>query len=123
MLFLLSSTLGLYFSPGAHNLNSIKLSTINWTAQIRALLSLPENWGTNPVWDYWSGSTDTPYPGLFSISLLMELYLFPFVIHLLLLAVPIMHDSKRGTSYFKYRNIDGSNPTIIHIEFTQFFCK
>ena len=73
-----------------------------------ALVSLPENWGTNPIWSDWSWYTDTAAPGLFSVSLLLESYLFPFVIHWLLLDFPNMHDSQRGTSYFKSINLDGS---------------
>ena len=74
---------------------------------MRKLVSLPGNCGTNPVWSDWSCYTETTYPGLFSVSFLMDPYLLPLVIHCLLHSVPNTHNSKRGRSYFKPRNPDG----------------
>ena len=37
-----------------------------------ALVSLLDICGTNPGWTEWSWSTDTPAPGLLSVSFLME---------------------------------------------------
>ena len=64
---------------------------------MRALVSLPENCGTNPGWSDCTWSTETPYPGLLSVSFLMDPDLFPFVLYYLILAVPNMHDEKKGT--------------------------
>ena len=60
----------------------------------------------------WSWSTETPYPGLFSVSFLMDPYLFPFVLHFLLLVVTNTHDSQRGTLSLKSINIYGSTPSF-----------
>ena len=42
----------------------------------------------------------------------MDPYFLLFVIYCLLLAVPNVHDEQRVTSSFKYRNIDGKNPSF-----------
>ena len=75
-----------------------------------ALVSFTENCGTNHVCDDWSWSTETPDPGLLSVFSLIDPDLFPFVIHCLLLDVPNIHDTKRGTLSFEYINIDGRTP-------------
>ena len=38
--------------------------------------------------------------------------IFPFFIYCLLFSVQNVHDSKRGTSSFKYRHIDGRTPSF-----------
>ena len=81
-------------------------------SQMHTLLSLPYNCGTNPVWSDWSWSTETPYPGVLSVSLLMDPDFLPLVLNFLLLAVPNIHDAQRGTSSFKYRNIYGRTPSF-----------
>ena len=58
---------------------------MTWAYQMRALVSLPENFGTNPGWDSWSSYTETSASGLFSVSFLMKPYLLPFVLHWLIL--------------------------------------
>ena len=75
-------------------------------------VSFSDNCGTNPFWSYFSWSTGTPDPGLLSVSFLMDPYLSPFVIHFLILSFPNIQDAKICTSLFKYRNIDGSNPSF-----------
>ena len=62
---------------------------------MRALVSLTENFGTNPGLDDWSWSTYTESPGLFSVYFFMKPNLSPFVINLLLIDVPNMHDAQR----------------------------
>ena len=81
--------------------------TMTWVYQMRAHASLTDNCGTNPGWSDWSWSTDTEYPGLFSVYFLMDPYLLPFVLHWLLLAPQKVYDSQRVTSNFKYINFDG----------------
>ena len=54
----------------------------------------------------------TGVPGLLSVYLLMKPYFPHFVIHFLLLDVPNMYNAQRVTPYFKYRNIDGRNPSF-----------
>ena len=77
-----------------------------------ALVSFTENCGANPLWADWSWSTETPYPGLLLVYLLMDTDSLPFVLHWILLAVPNIHDTKRGTSSFKSRNIDDRTPSF-----------
>ena len=96
----------LVFIVRCTNIQSLKCSTVTWAAQMRALVSLPENCGTNTGWSDWSWYTETPSPGLLSIYFLFDPDLFPFVLCCLLLDVPNMHDSQRFTSSFKYINID-----------------
>ena len=79
---------------------------------MRALVILSENCGTNPGWADWSWYTETPDPGLLSVSFLIDPYLLIFFIRCLLLAVPSMNDSQRGTEYFKSRNIVGRTPSF-----------
>ena len=83
----------------------LQSSTMTWAPQIRALVILPKNCGTNPGWYYCSWSTEIPATGLLSVSFLMNPNLFPFVIHSLLLAVTKVHDAQGCKSYFKPRNI------------------
>ena len=45
---------------------------------MRALVSLPDNCGVNPVWAGWSWSTETPDIGLLSVSFLIDPDLLPF---------------------------------------------
>ena len=75
-------------------------------------MSLPENCGTNPIWDYWSWSNETPYSELLLFSFLMDPDLFPFSIHFLLLSVPNMHDAQRGTLSLKSINIYEKTPSF-----------
>ena len=63
-----------------------------------ALVSLPENCGTNPGGYDWSWSTDTPDPGLLSVSFLMDPDLSPFVSHYLLTDVTKTNNEQIGTS-------------------------
>ena len=77
-----------------------------------ALVSLPENCGTNPGWVDWSFSTETPTPGLFSAYFLMDSNLLPFFLHYIQLSVTNMNYSQRNTSYFNYINSDGRNPSF-----------
>ena len=93
-------------------LKSLKLSTITWEAQMRALVSLPMNCGTNPGWYDRSWCSDTSYPGLFSVSFCMDPYVFPFVIYWRILDVTNMHGVQRGTSSFSSRNFDGRTPSF-----------
>ena len=86
---------------------SLNFFAINGASQMHALVGLPDNCGTNLVWSDWGWYTENPDPGLLSIYLLTENYLFPFVLHFILLAVPKMHNAQRGTSSFKYINIYG----------------
>ena len=116
LILLIRSPLGLCFSLGAHKLNSLKLSIINWVDQMRELVSLPENCGTNPGWAEWSWSTETSYTALLSVYFPMDPHLLPFVLHFLLLDFTNMHDEQRGTSYFKYRNIDGRTPIFSSLD-------
>ena len=74
---------------------------------MRARVIFPDNCGNNPVWDEWSWSTENPYPGLLSVSFLMDPDLSPFVINFLILAVTNIQDAQRCTSSFKYINLDG----------------
>ena len=90
---------------------SLKWSTIKLEDQMSALVIFTENCGINPGWADWILSTETPDPGLLSVSFLIEPYLFTFVIHLLLLVVTNLHDSQIVISSFKSRNIDGRNPS------------
>ena len=77
-----------------------------------ALVSLPENYGTNIDLSGWSWSTETPSPALLSVHFLMGPNFFPFVTHFLILGVPKVHDAKRGTSFLKSRNIGGGSPSF-----------
>ena len=70
---------------------------MTWAAQMCALVILTDNCETNPGWDEWSWSTETPSPGLFLVYFLIYPYLFPFVPHYLLLSVPNMHYEQKGT--------------------------
>ena len=79
---------------------------------MRALVSLTDNCGNNPCLYDWSWSTKTTSHGLLSFYFLMDPYLFLFVLHLLLLAIPNMHDAQRSTSSFKSRNIDERTPSF-----------
>ena len=60
---------------------------------MRALVSLPDNCGTNPGWGDWSWSTETPDPGLLSAYFLMDpdLLTFPSIASSLLLQTCMMH--------------------------------
>ena len=77
-----------------------------------AIVSLPENFGTNTGWYGWSWSTETPSPGILSVSFLMEPDFFIFVLHSLFLAVPNMNDAQRFTSSFNSRNLNGRTPSF-----------
>ena len=74
---------------------------------MRVLVSLPGNCGNNPGWADWSWSTYTSASVLLSVSFLMDPYLFPFVIHFLLLSVPNIHDAQIGT-FEEHRSLGGS---------------
>ena len=87
-----------------------------------ALVNLPDNCGTNPSWDDWSWSNETTYTASFSVSLIMDTYFFPFVIHCFLLDVPNMHNAQRGTSSFKYKNRFGRNPSFYSLNM-DFGCR
>ena len=91
---------------------SLKWSNIIWEEQMRALVSLPENCGTNPGWYDWRWSAENPDPVLLSVYLPMDHYLFPFVLHVIPLSVTNMHDAQIGTSSFKYGNIYGRTPSF-----------
>ena len=80
--------------------------------QMHTLVSFPDNFVTNPGWSKWSGYTETTDPGLFSVSLLMDPNIIPFVINLLLPDFPIIQNAQRGTSFSKYRYLDGRNPSF-----------
>ena len=77
------------------------------------IVSLPDNYGINPFWSDWSLYTDTSAPGLLSFYLLMEKNFLPFILCFLILYISNMHDAQRGTSPYKYRNLDGRNPIFI----------
>ena len=83
---------------------------------MRALVSLPDNCGNNPGWVGWSWSTETPTTGLLLDYFLMNPDLFPFVVSFLLLVVPNIYDTQRGTSISKSRNIDGRNPSCASLD-------
>ena len=85
---------------------------MNWTAQMRAVFSLPEYCGNNTGWADWSWYIEAEAPGFFSVSFLVYPDIFPLVLSFLILDVPNMHDAQRVTSSFKYRNIDGKNPSF-----------
>ena len=74
---------------------------------MRALVSLPENCGSNLGWADWSWYTDTQDPGLLSVFFFIYHELFPYVLHLFLLVFPNIYDAQRCTSSFKSINIDG----------------
>ena len=76
-------------------------SNMTWASQMRALVSLPENCGTNPVWSNQSWFTETTAPGLLPVSLHMDPDLFHFFIQCRLLDVPNTHAAQRGTSSFR----------------------
>ena len=57
---------------------SLRWSTITWESQIRALVILPYNRGTNPGLDEWSWHTETPAHVLQSVYFLMDPNFFPF---------------------------------------------
>ena len=46
-----------------------------------ALVILTDNCETNPGWDEWSWSTETPSPGLLSVYLIIDTDFFRFVLH------------------------------------------
>ena len=79
---------------------------------MRAIVILLDNCWINPGWSDWSCSTETWYPGLLLVYLLMNPDYFPFVICCLLLDVTNTHDAQRGTSYFKSRNLDWRTPSF-----------
>ena len=106
LLFLIRSPLVLWFSLCAHRSNLLKLSTITWAAQMRALVNFPENCGNSPDWSYFSWYTDTPAPGLLSVYFHMYPDSLPLFLHILLLAATNIHDTQRVTSSFKYINSD-----------------
>ena len=56
-------------------------------SQMRALVSLPKNWGTNPGWSDWSWSTETPS---------IHYDFFPSVLHFRGLVVPNTHNAKKS---------------------------
>ena len=85
-------------------------------AQIHAVVRLPDNCGTNPVWDDQSWTIDTPDPGLLSVSLLMEPDFLHFFLYCLLFTVPNTHDEERGTSSFKSKNIYMRTPSFANIK-------
>ena len=95
---------------------------MTWAAQMRALVSFPDNCGTNTGWYDWSWSTETPYPGLLSVYLPMEPDLLHFILHWIILAVPRMNNTQRCISYFKYRNIDGRTPSFYSLN-TDLGCR
>ena len=80
--------------------------------QMRAIVSLPDSCGTNPGWDDWSWSTETPATSLMSVSLQMYPEFFPFVLHCHLLSVPNMHDAQWVTPSFIFKNISGRTPSF-----------
>ena len=85
---------------------------MTWADQMRALVSLPDNCGTDPGWTDWSWYTETSDPDLLSVSFFMNPDLFTFVIRSLLLTFQKINDTQRCTSSFKYRNIDGRTPSF-----------
>ena len=85
---------------------------MTWADQMSALVSLPDNCETKPGWDECSWSIETLTTELLSVSFLMDSDFFPFFVHYLLLSVPNIHDVQRGKSSFKYKNIDGRNPSF-----------
>ena len=87
--------------------NPLKWSTITWEAQIHALVSLPDNCGTNPGWSDWSLPTENESTSLLSVSLRMDPYLFPFWINFCLLSVPNIYDGQKDTLLFKSKNCAG----------------
>ena len=94
---------------------SPKWSNMSWAPPMRALVSLPDNFGTTPIWYDWIWSTETEAPGLLSIYFLMDPYLFHFFLHWLLFAVPNMHDTQGGKSELTSINIDWMNPSFASI--------
>ena len=119
IILLLKFPLWLCFSLGAHRLYLLKCSTMTWAAQMHALVSLPENCGTNPRWADWSWSTDTEAPELLLVSLIIDTDLFLFVIYFLLLGVPNIHNEQRGASYFKPGKFYARTPSFasLNIDF------
>ena len=93
-------------------IKSLKWYTITLAAQVLTVVSLTDNCVTNTVWYDWSCSTEIADSILFSVYFIIYLYLFPFVIHWLLLDVLTIHDAQRGTSSFNYRNLDWRTPTF-----------
>ena len=88
----------------------LKISIVTWAAQVHAIVNVPNNPGTNTGWYEWSWSTKTAYPSLLSVSLRMDPDFFHFVLNCCLLAVPNMHDSQRGTLYFRSKNCARRTP-------------
>ena len=88
---------------------------MTWVSQMRALVSFPDNCGTNHGWADCSWSTETADPGLLPVSFLVYLYFFSFVIRYYLFCVSNIHDSKRGTSSFRYINIYWGTPSFASI--------
>ena len=79
------------------------------------LVIFPEYYGTNPDLAGWSWSTETRAPVFLSFYFFVEPYVLPFVVHLILLVIPKMHDAQRGTSSFKSLNVDGRTPRVASI--------
>ena len=88
---------------------------MTWAEQIRLILILTDNCGSNPGRDEWSWSTETSAPGLLSFYFPVDPYVFPFVIHWLILVVPNIHDAQRGTSLLISRNIYGMNTSLARL--------
>ena len=82
---------------------------------MRALVSLSDNCGTNPVWSDWTWSTDTTDTSFLSVYFYMDPDFFPFVLHCILLTVTKKYDAQRATSSFKYRNSDCRTPIFASI--------
>ena len=73
---------------------------MTWDDQMRTLVSLPDNCGTNHGWSDWSWSTETADHGLLSDYFHVESYLFPFfyIDFYLMLQTGMIHKEAHRTS-------------------------
>ena len=69
-----------------------------------------ENFGTKPVWDDCSWSTETPETDFLAVYLCLDPDLFPFIIHAWRQYVPNMKDSQTSTSSLSSRKRFGRAP-------------
>ena len=83
---------------------------MNWADQMRALVIFPDNFRTNTVWYNLIWSNETVDPGLLSVSLSLDPYVFPFISRCHILSVTNIHDTKRSTSSFRSNNFTGRTP-------------
>ena len=77
---------------------------MTWTAQMRALVFLNENYGTNTGWSDWSWTTKNVATSLLSVYFLMDPDLYTFVLLLLIVAVTKMNNTQRSKPTSKYIN-------------------